>query len=229
MTSASWLDAMHLASASVPIGSFAYSDGLEPACHAQVVHDLASAKRWISDYLMLVIARQELPWWHAVWSSVRAGDDSGLTDAVQTLVALRETAELRAQSRQMAHALVAIYWQWVSPESTEGQRLGQWAALLGTDYSAAHAALCAARGLSCEVGMTAWLWSWLDNQVLAAVKLVPLGQRDGQQLAHALKPQLTVAIKEALKTPLAQAGSAPVCLSIASSRHETLYARLFRS
>ncbi len=229
MTSAAWLDAMHLASASVPIGSFAYSDGLEQACHAQVVHDVASVKRWISDYLMLVIARQELPWWHAVWSSVRAGDQRGVTDAVQTLVGLRETAQLRAQSRQMAHALVAIYWQWVLPESPEGQCLEQSVALLGTDYSAAHAALCAARGLSCEVGMTAWLWSWLDNQVLAAVKLVPLGQRDGQHLAHALKPQLALAIEEAMQTPLAQAGSAPFGLSIASSRHETQYARLFRS
>jgi urease accessory protein len=97
------------------------------------------------------------------------------------------------------------------------------------DYSAAHAVLCALRGLSAQVGMTAWLWGWLDNQVLAAVKLVPLGQQDGQKLMHALKPSVTLAIEQAMQLDLESAGSAPIGLAVTSARHETQYARLFRS
>jgi urease accessory protein len=229
MASVAWLDAMHMASASLPVGSFAYSDGLEQACHAGQVNDLASAQRWIGDYLQFVVARQELVWWREVWQSCAAFDGERLASAATELCALRETAELRLQSRQMAHALVAMYWQWVPGDSAAGRVLKQAMALLQQDYSAAQAALCAARGLDCELGMLAWLWSWLDNQALAAVKLVPLGQRDGQRLVHALKPLLSEAVVAALDTPLAQAASAPIGLAIASSRHETQYARLFRS
>jgi urease accessory protein len=224
-----WLDAMHLASASLPIGGFAYSQGLEQAYELGVVTDLDSAQRWIGDFMQLVIARQELPWWIAVWDASAAHDADAISSAALQLQALRETAELRLESRQMAHALLQVYRQWIDEPSVEGCLSQEVRAALGGDYSAAHAALCAWRGLSKEIGLTAWLWSWLDSQVLAAVKLVALGQRDGQCLAHALKPLIGSCVVSALKTPLSEAATAAYGLAIASARHETQYARLFRS
>lgn len=228
-TNSHWLDAMHLASASLPVGGFAYSQGLEQACETGIVHDLSSAQRWIGDYMQLVIARQELPWWVAIWDACRDGDGSAIEQAVSSLHALRETAELRLESRQMAHALLQLYAQWL-PENTIDHVLSPGSCkVLGNDYSAAHAALCVWRGLPKEIGLSAWLWSWLDTQVLAAVKLVPLGQVDGQRLMHALKPMIDGSIQQALGTDVSEAGSAAFGLVIASTRHETQYTRLFRS
>ncbi len=231
---ASLLDAMHLASASLPIGGFAYSQGLEQACQAGIVTDVLSANHWISDYLRLVIARQEMPWWLAIYNGCRGGDWLAVQSSIKALVALRETAELRLEARQMGHAMVRLYDQWgvtntdlevgdIRPVPQEIK------AALQADYTAAHAVLCGLRMMPARVAMAAWLWSWMDNQVLAAVKLVPLGQQDGQLLLHRLKPKMTEALDTAFNTPLDRAGSAPLGLVLASTRHETQYARLFRS
>lgn len=230
----SWIDAMHLASASLPIGGFAYSQGLEQACELGLVRDVKSAQVWISDYLLLVIARQEMPHWSAAYRASRDRDWLALVSVTQTLASLRETAELRLESQQMGHAIVRLYEQWnvTDHQVDDGDFVGippNLMQVVQTDYTSAHAALCGVRQMPVRTAMAAWLWSWLDNQVLAAVKLVPLGQHDGQALLHALKPKLSDAVELGLATPLAQAGSAPIGLVLASTRHETQYARLFRS
>ncbi len=229
-----WLDALHLASASLPIGGFAYSQGLEQACQLGDVHDAQSAQTWIEDYLLLVLARQEMPWWIAVYRASLKRDWPAVRDATNTLCALRETAELRLESRQMGHAFVRLYDQWFG-HGTEACAVdsrtmaSELALVLQTDYTAAHGALCGLRQMPITLALTAWLWSWLDNQVLAAVKLVPLGQRDGQRVLHAIKPKISQAVEIALATPMSHAGSAPIGLAMASTQHETQYARLFRS
>ena len=227
-SSRDWLDALHLASASLPVGGFAYSQGLEQACASGRVTDVASAQCWIADYLQLVVARQELPWWHAIAQACTQADWDTALELAQSLAALRETAELRLESTQMAHAMVKLYEQWLAP-GDDAQLPEALKLALAHDYTAAHAALCAARGLPAEIGMSAWVWSWLDNQVLAAVKLVPLGQRHGQQMLHALKARVPAVIEEGMQTPLDQAGCAAFGLMVASTHHETQYARLFRS
>lgn len=223
-----WFDALQLSSASLPIGGFAYSQGLEQACELGKVHDADSAQRWIEDYLLLVIQRQELPWWHAIMQACQAANWPLVIERTEALCALRETAELRLESAQMGHAMVRLFDQWLLVDA----RLSPPASVrtvLARDYTAAHAALCAGSGLDVHVGMAAWLWSWLDNQVLAAVKLVPLGQRHGQQILHHLKKILPEVIERAVQMPLSRAGTAAFGLMQASARHETQYARLFRS
>lgn len=224
----SWFDALHLSSASLPIGGFAYSQGLEQACEMGKVHDIDSAQRWIEDFLLLVIQRQDMPWWLAIHQACEQAHWALAIEHTQALCALRETAEWRLESAQMGHAMVSLFDQWIAtcaplnpPDTVR--------AVLARDYTAAHAALCAATVMDARVGMAAWLWSWLDNQVLAAVKLVPLGQRHGQQILHALKAKLPEVIERAMQMPLTHAGSAAFGLMQASARHETQYARLFRS
>jgi urease accessory protein len=96
-------------------------------------------------------------------------------------------------------------------------------------YPAAYAALAACTGVEKETALAAYLWSWVENQVLAAMKTVPLGQIEGQQLLHRLKQDIAKACLIAQSTSIAEAGSAPFGLALASTRHETQYSRLFRS
>jgi urease accessory protein len=220
---------MHLASASLPVGGFAYSQGLELMCESGRVCDLPTAQRWIHDYLMLVVVRQELPWWLSVYRAGCQADWSGVIQSAHTMASLRETAELRLESRQMAHALLRLYVHWFNIPDPANSLSAQARQAVGVDYGSAHAFLCAQRGLPEAIGLSAWLWAWLDNQILAAVKLVPLGQQDGQLLTHALKAQLPEAISSAQSMPIEQAGTAAYGLAIASAQHETQYARLFRS
>lgn len=227
---AEWLDAMHLASPSLPVGGFAYSQGLEQAHASGLVRDKASAQIWIGDALLLILARQELPAWLACFRYTRRQDWQSVMALTDDLAALRETAELRLESRQMAYSMIRLYAQWLPegfPEAIKPSE--QVKAKLATNYTMAHAVLCGLRLTDERIGLTAFVWSWLENQVLAAIKTVPLGQLDGQALLHELKPSVTQAMTIAQETPLDLAASAPIGLAMISSQHETQYSRLFRS
>jgi len=220
------VDALHLASASLPVGGFAYSQGLEQAHASGLVLSRDQAAEWIHDVLLQVLARQDLPLWLACHDAAVKGQWEVLEQHTQTLVALRESAEFRLESRQMGYSLMQLYPQWLSPEQMPcSQRL----ASLARNYTTAHATLTALRGMSWSIGLTAYVWSWLEGQVMAAVKILPLGQRDGQWLLHQARGWVTQAVQAARQVDVNAAGTAAFGLAILSTRHETQYSRLFRS
>lgn len=222
---ASLLAALHLASPALPIGSFAYSQGLEQAIADRVVHDEASTLIWIGDLLDLVMARQELVLWRCCAEACDRHDWTDLRHWNERVLALRETAEFRLESRQMGQSMSRLFADWPEAESTGLNATG----IRDWSYTAAHASLCAAQSVPVPIGMTAFLWSWAEGQVMAAVRHVPLGQSEGQRILHRLKQHIPDAVRSALECHPDNLGSASIGLSIASSRHETLYSRLFRS
>lgn len=225
-----WLDALHLASPSLPIGGFAYSQGLEQAYASGWIGDKSSAQTWIADALLLIMARQELPAWLACFRYTRRQEWQAVMALTDEMAALRETAELRLESRQMAYSMCRLYEQWLPEGFPVGLRpTEQVRTKLATNYTMAHAVLCGLRLTDECIGLTAFVWSWLENQVLSAIKIVPLGQLDGQALLHELKPCVTQAMAVAQETPLDVAASAPIGFAMVSSQHETQYSRLFRS
>jgi urease accessory protein len=96
-------------------------------------------------------------------------------------------------------------------------------------FPVAFACACARLGLPREEGLTAYLWAWAENQVLVAVKSVPLGQQAGQTLLNALHPALAQAVQMAATLGDNDLGSAAIGFALACSRHETQYSRLYRS
>ncbi len=213
------LAALHLASPALPVGGFAYSQGLERAIEEGLVADEAGALRWVVDLLMFSLARFEAPLWLRAFDACAAGDASAFARWNDELLAARETAELRAESQQMGASLVRLLPALgVEPPALEP-----------IAYPAAFAAACAALAIDREAGLAAYLWAWAENQVLVAVKSVPLGQQAGQRLLIALHAQLVQAITVASELNDDECGSAAVAFALASARHETQYSRLYRS
>jgi len=217
------LSALHLASPALPVGGFAYSQGLEQAIEDRWVTQVEQAYVWIRDVLLLNLARQELPLWLSCHRSALLRDWLALAQTNQELFALRETAEFRLESVQMGHSMAKLFAQW-----PEGAVLGSLPIKRWT-YPAAYAALAAISGVEETMALAAYIWSWVENQALAAVKIIPLGQIDGQTLLHRLKDDIQQAIVVAQATELEQTGSAAFGLALASARHESQYSRLFRS
>lgn len=217
------LSALHLASPALPVGGFAYSQGLEQAIEDRWVADMDQAYVWIRDGLLLNLARQELPWWLHCYDAAAEQHWDILLDGNQQLSAMRETAELRLESLQMGYSMAKLFAQWPSAQALAALTDVTWS------YPAAFAALAACTGVEKETALAAYLWSWVENQVLAAIKTVPLGQIEGQQLLHRLKEDIAAACVVAQSTSTAEAGSAPFGLALVSARHETQYSRLFRS
>ena len=198
---------LQLASPTLPIGAYSYSQGLEAAVEAGIVHDGASAERWIGDVLELSIARMEAQ----VLLRQLEEPSQALNDF---FLATRETAELRAETLQMGHSLKKLLAE-----------LGVAVPIEEPALPSAFACAVRAWGIDQREALVAYLWSWLENQVMAAVKIVPLGQTAGQKILLSLGARLeaTAARDEAEWSNFSPG------LAFLSSRHETQYSRLFRS
>jgi urease accessory protein len=200
---------LQLASPTLPVGAYSYSQGLEAAVQAGIVHDAASAEAWIADVLELSVARLEVP-------VLRLQIEAPTQARNDFFLATRETAELRAETLQMGHSLARLL------------------AELGIDvpfeqpaFPTSYAAAVRAWRLERHQAVVAYLWSWLENQVLAALKAVPLGQTAAQKmlltLGERLAPIADAQVEEARWSNFAPG------LAFLSARHETQYSRLFRS
>ena len=231
-----WLPAMlQLASPALPIGSFSYSQGLEAAAWSGRVTDEASALAWIDSHWRSAFAVRELP---AVQAAAQALEQSGadclpghpewegLLATLQGLdegfLASRDSAEARAEARQTGAALL----RWLVGLHPDGRE-----ATLARALSAGRAgptapicfALCgSAQGLPAEATRAAWGFAWLENQVQAAVKIVPLGQSAGQRLILKLRGRI------ADPSPAEPWSFSPLA-GVMAMRHERQYTRLFRS
>jgi urease accessory protein len=214
---------LQLVSPSLPIGAFAYSQGLEWAVEAGWVHDGETLAEWIEDLLLHGLARLDLPILARQRQAWLAGDPASVAHWSERLIAAREAAELRAEERQRGRAL-AVLLRSLGLEVPGGD----W-----TPVAASHTsglALAAARwAVPQRDTALGYAWGWLEGQVLAGVKALPLGQTSGQQLLLRLAARIPEALDQALALPSEAIGAAAPALAIAASRHETQYTRLFRS
>ncbi len=225
MLDATLLRLMWLASPALPVGGFSYSEGLESAVDAGLVHNEAGAGDWLLDQWALGPARSDLPLLagcHAAWA---AHDLPRVTALAAWWRDTRETAELRLQTEQTGRSLL----QWLRQgEQAHDPRIEQLAGLPpGWPVAFALAALLA--GADARATLLAFAWSWAENQVAAAIKAVPLGQAAAQRMLARLADAIPPAVDAALVLPETQRQSFLPGLAVLSARHETQYSRLFRS
>lgn len=212
-----------LISPSLPIGGFTYSQGLEWAVETQWVTNRASMELWLENMLNNSVATLELPLIDQLYSAIVKGDHQQITRACQQLLASRETKELRAEERQRGLALNTLLARL--EVEIEGIELDQYPAcqLLGLCLAAVY------WQIDLQQLKQGYLWSWAENLVMAGVKLVPLGQTDGQLALISISNRFADALQRAQSIEEWMIGSFTPSVSIASSLHETQYTRLFRS
>ncbi|MBL8470271.1 MAG: urease accessory protein UreF [Rhodocyclaceae bacterium] len=219
---------LQLASPALPVGAYTYSQGLEWAVEAGRVRDEASALVWLGDALQYCVAAFEAPWLAQLMAAWTAGDDAQVARLNELFLASRETSELRAETAQMGYSCVRLLTDLPAFSGLPGwpQRLAQ---LADPSFPAAWGAAAAAWQLPPEAALTAYLWSWLENQVMAAIKAVPLGQAAGQRIAARLAERLPDLVAGALAAGEQDCSNYAPGFALASCRHETQYSRLFRS
>lgn len=214
---------LQLCSPTLPVGAYSYSQGLEAAIEAGIVKDAAAARAWIGDVLALSLATFEAP---VLLRLVEAWNDADAARAGHwnaEFLASRETAELRAETVQMGYSLTKLL------RDLEGDKARPLDALDEPAWPTAFAFAVSLWGIEPREALAAYLFAWVENQVLAAVKTVPLGQTDGQRMLLALGSAIPAAVEDALRRPDEALSNLAPGLALLSSRHETQYSRIFRS
>ena len=210
---------LQLASPTLPVGAYSYSGGLEAACEAGVVSDAASAERWIGDVLEWSTVRMEAPILLSFLSGFEKKDLKKVEKTNEMFLASRETAELRAETVQMGYSLNRLLKDIGVGEVPVEE----------PSFPAAFAFAAAHWKIKPDDALQAYLWAWLENQVMAAVKAVPLGQTDGQKILLSLGGRLFSVAEKAKSLKDDDLGNFVPGLAMLSSKHETQYSRIFRS
>ncbi len=219
----SMLRLCQLVSPALPIGAYNFSQGLEYAVHMNWVHDEASTLQWVAGVASHSVATLDLPLllrMHAAWS-MHELDNARYWSAY--LLASRESEELRAEERHLGRSLAKVL---VSLQIAEA---AAWTKDIDASYACLFALAASDWDIDANTAAAAYLWAWCENQVLAAVKLLPLGQTAGQRILNDLLLRIPALVSTAAGISDDDIGVATPVQGMVSAWHETQYTRLFRS
>jgi urease accessory protein len=211
---------LQLCSPALPIGAFAYSQGLEHAVEAGWVRDEDSARGWILGLLEESLARLEVPVLARLLAAFRDGDDAAARRWNDFVLACRGSAELRAEEERLGSALGRLLVT-LGVAGADG-----WAA----PSHLAMFALAAARWeIAAPDAAGGYLFAWAENQVGAASRLVPLGQSAAQRILSGAVERIPGAVARGLALADDDVGFCAPGQAIAAALHEGQYSRIFRS
>jgi len=212
-----------------PTGSYSYSHGLEWATESHQIHDRTSLVDWLDADLRFGSARNDAIFFVEAWRCAAGGDHTRLLKMAELAAACRATSELALEaSQQGASCLATLREVWRDPAIdalSEGLRLRSIQPVLPIVI----AVRAATEGLPVGTALRAFLYAWVSNLVTAGIRLIPLGQTDGQRALAALEDAVLEASERALTVGIDGLGSAALMVDLASMLHETQYTRLFRS
>jgi urease accessory protein len=211
---------------SYPVGAFSYSGGIEWAVEAGDISDAVTLERWLTvairdgggfcDAVFLVHAHR----------AAAAGDGAALIAVAELAAAFAPSRErfleTTAQGRAFFETTRAAW-----PCAALERLAAAWDGPLA--YPIAVAVASAGHGIAVEPAVAAYLQAVAANLVSAGMRLVPLGQTDGQRVIARIEPIIAATVARALACPLDEIGGAAFRADIAGMRHETQYTRLFRS
>ncbi len=216
-------------SPSFPVGGYSYSHGIEFAVEDGLITDRGGLTRWVEAIIVHGAGRNDATLFRAAWQAVTDDDPDMLTWAAEMADALRATPETALESTAQGQAFLdTLSAVWPDP----GFR--NWAKELAAmdrppAYAVAVGVAAAAAGVPLGHALIAYLHAVAANLVSAGVRLVPLGQTDGQLAQAALEAPVRAAAERALSRPLDDFGAAAPMVDWTSMKHETQYTRLFRS
>jgi urease accessory protein len=223
LTDAPLLRLLQLSSPALPIGAFAYSQGLEYAVSAGWVSDEPSARGWIRGILAEAVARLDLPILaraHAAWA---AGDAAGAAEQSQFLLACRESRELVLEDQHLGQSLARV----LAGHGIEAAR--SWIRDPDATFAVLYALGATAWQIPVRAALLGYAYTWSEAQTGALSRVLPLGQLAVQRILFDVTDGASAAVDLALTVPDDAIGSFSPSHALASILHETQYTRLFRS
>ena len=219
----SWL------SPAFPTGSYSYSHGIEWAVEAGYIHDRQSLVDWLEADLCYGSGRNEAIFLIEAWRSAREDDCGQLLEIAELAAAFRGTSEFALEtSQQAASCLATLRRVWPDPLlATLSELLSE--LRISPVLSVVLGVRAAKQDIPATLALPAFLQSYLANLITAGVRLVPLGQTDGQLAIAELEPAVLAVAAQAEQATIHDLGSVGFMVDLASALHETQYTRLFRS
>jgi len=214
-----------LISPTLPVGAYAYSQGLEFAIENKWITDAASCQEWIAGQLQNNLSYLDVPILLRLQQAWSDSDYERVDHWNQYLLSSRETQELLDEDRQLGVALCRLLFDL----NIDSVKLLPTSSQQHTSFATAFSLAAQTWQIPPANAARGFLWAWCENQVAAAVKLIPLGQTAGQKCLAALAEIIPAVVEISCAVSDDEIGSTSYGVAMASAFHETQYTRLFRS
>ena len=209
-----------------PIGAFSYSGGIEWAVEAGDIRDAETLREWLAVMLAEGGGFCDAVFFVHAHRVTAAADDAAMHAIAELAAALAPSKERFLETTAQGRAfLEATRAAW--PCAALDRFAAVWTGPVALPVAVGVA--CAGHGIACALALPAFLHALVANWISAGVRLIPLGQTDGQRVLAALEDIVAATATRALATALDEIGSASFRADLATMRHETQYTRLFRS
>lgn len=212
-----------LISPALPIGAYAYSQGLEYAVDTGWINNEQQASEWILGQLNHNLAQLDAPVFLRLYEAWQQNDIEAVSYWNQFILASREAAELYQEDCNLGQALNRVLQGLEIKMPALPQQQSEIA------FVTCLAFACHTWHIDKVEAVQGLLWSWCENQVAAAIKIIPLGQTSGQKIMSAAIEVIAAAVNKAIHCEDEEIGMLAPAVAIASALHETQYSRLFRS
>ncbi len=214
---------MQLCSPMLPVGAYAYSQGLEFAVSSGWIKDDNTTLMWIQELLENSLTNLDVPLLSRLHNAWSVNDKKNVLYWNDYLFASRDSRELQAEEQHLAHALARLLGDLGISEAVKWRENSRACFLTLFSLGVSHWKI--------PLNEASWgyLWMWAENQVLAAIKLVPLGQTSGQKILSSAIEIIPGLVSTGLSLKDGGIGYTAPGQGIASALHETQYTRLFRS
>lgn len=222
-TQHSLLALLHLSSPALPVGAFAYSQGLEYALDSGWCKNAEQVECWIKDNLRFGLGQLDMPMYVRMYQAWQAQDFVALNEWNQMLLSFRESKELYLEDIQVGSA----YVQWHLGQDQNREAI--LSKIENPTVVAMNTLAAVETNIDLPTALLGFVWSWCENQVTCASKALPLGQTQAQQVLQNLILDIAQVCERALAIKDDEMGTGLMGTAIASSLHEQQYSRLFRS
>lgn len=206
---------MAVLSPAFPVGSFAFSHGLERAVHDGLLSDRAGLEAWLRDLIEHGSAWNDAVLLAAAW----AAEDGALREVGELAAALAGSRQRLQETAIQGSSFLKAAAAWEEAEDEPGE----------LPHAAAVGAFARRHAIPLEAALAAWLQAFASNLIQAALRLAPIGQTAGVKTLAALEPLILETVARAACSTPEDLGSATFMSEIAAMRHETQYSRIFRS